>query len=311
MHTVFFDSSVSDEVRRERIYDGQLFLFSPRLSMLALCEHAREMIEAAFAPLDPTTAQYELSVEEFVAIAAPLKPSFIHHPKSKQLIQKILEEYGYDLEKTYFDVPRLKIITSYAYLTAGVGYPFHPHRDTWYCAPLSQVNWWLPVYEFESESSMAFHPKYWSHPVKNSSSGFNYYEYNNTGRKNAAQYVKKDTRFQPRPEEPVDIDPQVRLVCEVGGVMLFSGAQMHSTVPNTSGRTRYSIDFRTVHLDDLIAKKGAPNIDNASTGTALRDFMRASDLARLPEEVIALYEDTTPPEGELVFQPPAALLSSH
>ncbi len=311
MHTIFFDSSVNDEIRRERIYDGQLFLFSPRPSMLALCEHAREMIEAAFAPLDPTMAQHELSVEEFVAIAAPLKPSFIHHPKSKQLIQKILEEYGYDLEKTYFDVPRLKIITSHAYLTAGVGYPFHPHRDTWYCAPPSQVNWWLPAYEFESESSMAFHPKYWSQPVKNSSRDFNYYEYNNTGRKNAAQHVKKDTRFQPRAEEPVDIDPQVRLVCEVGGVMLFAGAQMHSTVPNTSGRTRYSIDFRTVHLDDLIAKKGAPNVDNASTGTALRDFMRATDLARLPEEVIALYENTAPPEGELVFQPPAALLSSH
>jgi Phytanoyl-CoA dioxygenase (PhyH) len=310
MNTVFFDSIVSDETRRERLYNGQLFLFSPRPSMLALCEFAREMLEEAFAPLHPTQAQFDLSVEEFVAIAAPLKPKFIHHPKSKQLVQKVLEEYGYDLEKTYFDVPRLKIITHNAYLTAGVGYPFHPHRDTWYCAPQSQVNWWLPVYEFESESAMAFHPRYWNEPVRNSSSNFNYYEYNSTGRKNAAQYIKADTRNQPRPQDIVEIDPHLRLVCDVGGVILFSGAQMHSTVPNTSGRTRFSIDFRTIHLDDVLAQRGAPNLDAAPTGTALRDFMRGTDLSRIPEEVVALYEDTPPLQGDVIFQPPDALIAS-
>lgn len=261
------------------------------------------MIEEAFGSLDPQEAQYSLPVEEYVAIVSPLKPKFIHHPKTKQLIQDVLEESGCDLNLTYLDVPRLRMTTSGGYLTSGVGYAFHPHRDTWYSAPMCQLNWWLPIYDFESESSMAFHPRYWNEPVRNGSSSFNYYEWNSSGRKNAAQHIKNDTRKQPRPEEHVELEPQIRAVCKAGGIILFSPAHLHSTVPNTSGRTRYSIDFRTVHLDDVVTKGGAPNIDSAPTGTSLRDFMRGTDLSRLPEEAIALYEDKPSTSGVFVFQP--------
>jgi hypothetical protein len=95
------------------------------------------------------------------------------------------------------------------------------------------------------------------------------------------------------PQEEMRLDPQIRVVLPVGGILIFSGAQMHSTVPNTSGKTRFSIDFRTVHLDDVVSKSGAPNIDSACTGTSLGDFLRASDLARIPEEWVASYD--TPP----------------
>jgi hypothetical protein len=190
------------------------------------------------------------------------------------------------------------------YLTAGLAYAFHPHRDTWYSAPFCQINWWLPVYEIESDSALAFHPRYWSQPVKNGSSGYNYYLWNQTGRRTAAQQITTDTRPQPRPEEPIDLEPQVRVVAQVGGLLLFSGAQLHSTVPNTSGRTRLSIDFRTVHLDDVVAKRGAPNIDSACTGTMLRDYLRGSDFSRLPEAIALLYDDAPPATGELIYQAP-------
>ena len=88
----------------------------------------------------------------------------------------------------------------------------------------------------------------------------------------------------------MELDPQVRLVCDVGGVYLFSAAQLHSTVPNTSSETRYSIDFRTVHLDDVWTRTGAPNIDSACTGTTMRDYLRGTDLSHLPREAIALYD---------------------
>jgi hypothetical protein len=304
VNTIYLDSTVGDEVRRQRLYNGQLFIFSPRPSSVALCEFAREMIEEAFGTLDPLEAQYHMSVEEYVAIVAPLKPKFIHHPRSKELIRSVLEELGCDLSKTYLDVPRLRMVTSDAYLTSGVGYAHHLHRDTWYSAPMCQLNWWLPIYDIESESSMAFHPRYWSQAVRNGSSEFNYYEWNSTGRKNAAQQIKADTRKQPKPEEPLELDPQVRLICKAGGIVLFSAAQMHSTVPNTSGRTRYSIDFRTVHLDDVAAMRGAPNLDSACTGTSLRDFARGADLARISEEIVALYDSDPATNGDLVYRPP-------
>ena len=98
--------------------------------------------------------------------------------------------------------------TSDNYLTSGIAYAFHPHRDTWYSAPQCQLNWWLPIYAVESDNVMAFHPRYWTDPVKNSSRDYNYYQWNATSRKEASKHVKKDTRKQPKPEEPMELDPQ-------------------------------------------------------------------------------------------------------
>ena len=303
MNTIYTDSHFEDEKRRQLLYQGQLFSYSNRKSVRDLCDFAGQMIREAFGSLDPLTAQFEMSVEEFVAIFGPLKPKFIHHPQTKEVIRGVLKDFGCDLENTYQDVPRLRAVTSDGYLTSGVGYAHHPHRDTWYSAPFQQINWWLPIFEMASESSMAFHPRYWSEPVKNGSSGFNYYEWNSTGRATAAQHIKSDTRKQPKPEQPVELDPQVRIVPEPGGVILFSAAQLHSTVPNTSGRTRFSIDFRTVNLADVRDQIGAPNLDSECTGTSLRDFLRASDLAAMPEEIVSIYEPEPVEEGVLVFKP--------
>ncbi|MDZ7964444.1 MAG: hypothetical protein RM368_05650 [Nostoc sp. DedSLP03] len=286
MSTIYFDSIFSDEIRRKHLYDGQVFVFSPCASAIALCDFARGMVEEAFAPLDPRDAQHSLPVEKYVDILAQLKPAFIHHPESKQLIQGILKESGCDLNKTYFDVPRLRTATSDRYLTAGIAYAFHPHRDTWYSAPMCQINWWIPVYDITPENAMAFHPRYWSQPVKNSSRDYNYAQWVKESRKNAALHIKTDTRKQPHAEETLEMEPQLQLITQVGGMILFSGAQMHSTIPNTSGYTRFSIDFRTVHFDDVIAQKGAPNIDSACTGTSLGDFLRGTDFYPITDTLL-------------------------
>jgi hypothetical protein len=307
MNSLNIDSTMSDTERRKQLFAGDLFICSPRPSALALIAFARELIEEAFAPFDPQTAQHNIPVERFVEIFAPLKPRFIHHPKTTELLREVVTDFGCDLDETYIDVPRLRGVTSDNYLTAGVGYAFPPHRDTWWSAPLAQVNWWIPIYDFASESSMAFHPNYWSTPVSNGSEEFNYYQYNATGRKDAARHIKTDTRSQPGPREPMALDAQLRIVCPAGGAILFSAAQMHSTVPNTSGLTRFSLDFRTVNLTDLESKRGAPKVDTYSQGTSLRDFRRGRDGAPMPESIVAPYDSGYKPEGAmLVFEPEAA-----
>jgi hypothetical protein len=270
---------------------------------MALCKLARQMIEQAFDGFDPQLAQYHMPVEEFVAIFSPVKPRFIHHPETKRLIRNILEEFGCDLNETYFDVPRLRGVTHGGYLTSGVGYAHHPHRDTWYSAPTCQLNWWIPIYDFTPESGMAFHPNYWNRAIKNGSDKFNYYEWNADGRRNAANHIKSDTRKQPKPEEELVLEPDLRLVCEACGTILFSAAHLHSTVPNTSGRTRFSIDFRTVHYQDAVHMSGPPNNDSKCSGTSIRDFMRASDLQRFSEDVVNLYESESRTGGCLIFTP--------
>ena len=290
MPTIYLDSQTSDDERRERLYHGELLGFSPRVSAAQLCELARELSEAAFAPHEPTLAHESLDAERYVEILAELKPKFIHHPRAKQLIGEMLFDLGCDLDRTYFDVPRLRTMAPVDFLNAGLAYQFHPHRDTWFSAPQQQLNWWLPVYEVESHNSMAFHPEYFDRPVHNSSADYDYEEWSRTGRQQAAKQVDKETRRQPQPEEPLNLEPDVRVVTPPGGTLIFSAAQLHSTVPNTTRSTRFSIDFRTVNLDDLVDRAGAPNIDSKCTGTTLRDFVRASDLEPLPEEVIAPYD---------------------
>jgi hypothetical protein len=293
MNTLFFDANVSDDERRRQLYAGQLFAYSATPGSRALVEVARSLIKEAFGSHDPETAQYDMPVEQYAKLLADLKPKFIHHPESKTCIQRLLADFGCDPEQTYFDVPRMRTATSDAYLTTGIAYAFHPHRDTWYSAPQCQLNWWIPIFELESDRSMAFHPRYWNQPIRNGSSTYNYAEWNRTSRFNAAQHVTADTRVQPRPEEPIEMDPQIRVITPVGGILLFSAAQLHSTVPNTTGRTRFSIDFRTVHRGDAEAFRGAPNIDSACTGTTMNDYLRAADLAHMPAELIAKY-DTGP-----------------
>jgi hypothetical protein len=290
MHSIYVDANVTDDERRQKLYEGDLFVYSARPSTQALIDFAAQLARDAFAPLDPETAQYEMAVEDYAALLAELKPRFIHHPESKRLIQAMLVDLGCDPEKVYFDVPRMRSSTSNDYLTTGIAFAFHPHRDTWYSAPHCQLNWWLPIFPISEDNGLAFHPKYFHHPVKNSSRVYNYAEWNATSRKIAATQIGTDTRVQPMPEEEIELIPQVRPICGPGGIILFSGAQLHSSVPNTSGRTRFSIDLRTVHIDDVSHRQAAPNIDSECTGTTMGDYLRISDLTHVPDELVAAYD---------------------
>jgi hypothetical protein len=297
MQAVFFEPEFDDEERRRQLYEGAIIVYAPRLSSLALCAHARAMLEEAFGPHEPRRIDQFVPVEECVAVLARLKPAFIHHPRSKAIIQELLADFGCSPEATHFDVPRLRSAMPGDYLRSGIAYAFHPHRDTWYSAPPCQLNWWLPVYPIAAENSMAFHPRYFREPLPNSSYTYNYQRWNAESRATAAQHVKSDTRVQPRATVPLADEPDLRLLCPPGGIILFCGAQLHSTVPNSSGLARYSIDFRTVHSGDVVARRGAANIDSSCTGTSLGDFLRASDLTPLPAETVALYDDGVPIAG--------------
>ena len=100
-----------------------------------------------------------MPAEKYAGILADLKPrSFT--TRAKRADPGLLAELGADVEKTYFDVPRLRTMAHGEYMKAGLALQFHPHRDTWFSAPYQQLNWWLPVYEIEAENSMAFHLNY-------------------------------------------------------------------------------------------------------------------------------------------------------
>lgn len=298
--SVFIDDELPDAERRARLYNGDLFVYSSTAASRELVALGRSMLEEAFAPHDPRRIHRVKTAEEVAAVLAVLKPKFIHHPECKRLIPRLMAEMGIDLDKLYFDVPRMRSAYPSDFLSSGIAYAFHPHRDTWYSAPLCQLNWWLPIYPLHPDNAMGFYPRYFAEGIANNSEIYNYYEWNAKNRATAAQHVHKDTREQPKAQVEIE-KVTVRLLPPPGGMIIFSGAQLHETVPNVTDVARYSIDFRTVHLDDVLARRGAPNVDSRCTGTTMRDYLRASDLAHLPEDAVRLYDDGTEVRSDILY----------
>lgn len=289
MTVVHVDSPLSDDQRRARLFAGDLFVHSATPRSMALVAFAREMVERAFAPHFPPYARRDLDGRAYVDVLAGLKPSFVSHPRSRELVRGILADLGTDPAETYFDVPRLRSTTSDCF-DAGPTLQFDPRRDTWFSAPLAQLNFWLPVYEVGEDNVMAFHPAYFDVPVRNSSGGYDYDEWLVHGRTAAAEQIDVETRRQPGLEQEIERQPDIRVITPPGGILIFSGAQLHTAVPNTSGLTRFSIDFRAVNRRDVERHAGPRNVDSACSGTTLGDFRRAADLAPLPAELIDAYD---------------------
>jgi hypothetical protein len=283
---IFFDKDCPEQELRHGSFAGDIYVYAPRSATQELCDFALRMMNEAFAPLDPCRAQYEMPAEDFAALLAELKPKFMHDAQVKRILQRILTQFGYDLEKTYFDIPRMRTMTHGDYLRTGIALAVPPHRDTWFGGAESQLNWWMPVAGVTPENTMVFHPEYFANPVANTSSGYDHETWKQQSRKEAVKHVKNDTREYPRATEEINHHGDIRLLPPVGGALIFAGSQLHSTSPNTSGMTRFSVDFRTIHIDDITGRIAAPNVDNEATGSTLAEYLRASDFAPLPEAVV-------------------------
>ena len=288
MNIIRFNPKIEDSDRRQFLFDGNFIVYSQSQSLKNLISHANSLIISVLGN-EAETAQYKMPVNEFVDLVSPLKSKFTNSDTTKELIKELLSEFNCDNTKTYFDVPRLRIVTSDNFLISGVGYAYKAHRDTWYSSPEAQVNWWLPVYDLSPENTMSIYPNYWDKTIKNSSNDFNYDEWCRQGRVLATSQTGTDMRKHPLPLEEVNDIAETRFVLSAGDVMLFSAAQLHATAANSSGKTRFSIDFRTVHLDDLLQKRGAKNIDNNATGTTLDDFIGLTGYNKIDTQIINNY----------------------
>ena len=57
MTTVHYDARCTDDERRAALYRGDIFVYQPLPAAQRLAELARGMVEAAFAPHDPTNSR--------------------------------------------------------------------------------------------------------------------------------------------------------------------------------------------------------------------------------------------------------------
>lgn len=281
MITVYLNRRIGDDERRESLFQGNFYLYSGIGGANALADHAKALIAEAFGNLDPERAQYEMDVDEFIRRVEPLKGEFTNGHRTKELCQKFAIDLGVDPERTYFDIPRLRVIPADQFLTAGVSYNYKAHRDMWYGHPQQLVNYWTPVFDVVGENVMSMYTDFFDKPVKNGSNQYDYDEWVSKHRTAAAGEKTTDTRPHPLPLEDFDSRGEIRIAGQSGDVFMFSSNHLHASAPNTSDVTRFSYDLRTINLDDVRAGRGPKNVDSGATGTTLGDFLRVSDLAPL------------------------------
>ena len=158
---------------------------------------------------------------------------------------------------------------------------YYAHRDTWYAHPQALITWWIPLFDLPAAETFVFYPACFQSPVPNDSEIFDYDAWVRDGWGLKIGWQDREagrTARYPGVTGPVDEGPAAGFSCRAGDNLLFSGAQFHRTLAHAEGRTRYSLDFRMVHLGDHAAGMGAPNADNRSQGSCLPDYVRLGEL---------------------------------
>jgi hypothetical protein len=301
---IVIDPDVPGDELRQCLYAGNLVILTRLQALRDFVEYTREELAKLFQPHDPEHVHEHIDPPEMAKILGAWKPRFIHSERSRKLVRSVIAEAGFPAAGTHYDLPKPRTSFPAGHLTTGVAFAFPWHRDVWYSAPAQQVNWWLPIFPVRNDNAMSFDLASFGQAVPNSSDTFDYYR-NNAARRSTATQVTREVQARPgalnhKPGQELIILPAP------GEVLLFSGAQLHASIPNTSGRARYSVDFRTVDVGDLMAGRGAPLADVRCTGTAIRDFINVGDESSFDEQTVVKLFGPPPSEAMLVFDAPPA-----
>jgi hypothetical protein len=302
MSSIVVDPAVSAEELRRQLYEGNLVILTRLQALREFVGYAREELAELFWPNDPEHVHEHIDPTEMAKILSAWKPRFIHAERSRKLVRAIIAETGFPPDETHYDLPKPRTSFPAWHLTTGVAFAFPWHRDTWYSAPAQQVNWWLPIFPVRADNAMTFDLASFDHAVPNTSGAFDYYE-NNARRLTTATGVTREAQARPGAIDHTAAQDLVILPAP-GEVLLFSGNQLHASTPNTSGLARYSVDFRTVSVPDLMASRGAPLVDVHCTGTAIRDFVSVADESDFDEQTAIDVFGPPPPDAMLVFENP-------
>ncbi len=257
---------------RERLHRGDLVVFRQLPAMLGLVARAREMAEAAFAPHPPPLAQDAFGPEAFLARAAALRRSFMRAPEPRAAFREVVESLGLDPGSTYADRLILRLQPSGSAHSGRRVRDLPPHRDTWGSNLMAQINLWGPVFPLDPGATMVLWPGLFDRPLANTSADWD-----------LERLREAPGRHPLLPElrGTVGAEPEVAVMIAPGDLLCFSGAHLHASRPNRTGRVRVSVDSRTVDAGDMRAGRGAVNVDGRAPRLGDGWFHRVSDGAVL------------------------------
>lgn len=279
MSTLVARRPPANDGAREALYAGTIFRWSANDASRALIERVRALVEREFETRDPRSRAFELGTHGvFDRVGAVRRALFDDHDVEQALARLVAAE-GFALDEVAVDPPRLRCI-----LPRGEDDPrahaiYVTHRDTWYGHPRGLITWWLPLDDLEADETFVFYPDALSRPVANGSADFDYTAWTACGQALRIGWQDRDAGLRehyPGAPAALDLGEELGFSCEAAGSIVFAGAHLHRTPPlsREARRGRFSVDFRLVHLGDHAAGRGAPDVDDRSTGSALPDYRR-------------------------------------
>jgi len=267
---------------REALYEGQIFQLAPTAATSALVVEARAQVAAALADVgpDPRAAGRALTGEEFFRRMGALRRLFYMDPRFHAHLRAVISGLGFEpsfLSNVAFDPLRLRVVDHLGHENPSAAAVYYPHRDTWYGHPSALIVGWIALDDLIPEETFWFFPEHFRRAAPNDSEIFDYDAWVQQGwsLKIGWQDPEAGRRARyPRFTGAQRPAPAVGFGCAAGELLLFSGAHLHETRGHALGRTRFSLDFRMVHLGDVAAGRGAPNVDGRARGSALADYAR-------------------------------------
>jgi hypothetical protein len=238
------------------------------------------MIRAAFAPHDPLRAHGALDPAAYTDIAEALIAAFQRDDEVRSLFRAMFTDAGVDTGRVYWDKLRLRIQPpGISHMSRHVR-NLPAHRDSWGSNLLAQINWWAPIYPLTALRTLVLYPAHWQTPIANTSAAWDYEALRRAHRQENRQ-TGGDYPLLPVASGEIDRADAWPAVIEPGALLCFSGAHLHASIPNSTDVARFNIETRTVSLDDLIAHRGAPDLDHAAPRRPLEWFTRIDDGAAL------------------------------
>ncbi len=240
---------------RSSIYNGDLYKLPSTSISKALASELQDQLNKIFKG-EALYLQNIATDNRSYDKLAPLKLELKDNPVYWIIIKELLIELGLNPSEYVVDYFRLRANIPNEHKNKDTQIAYTAHRDTWYSNPQSQINFWIPIYDCTDKNSMAFFPDYFDKAVENNSKDFEYDKWTEVG------YV----------ETLNDLSNPIAFNYDSGEILAFSAAHLHQGLSHSEGKTRYSIDFRIVHIADDKEGIGAPNVDNSSHPYAIDDY---------------------------------------
>ncbi|MBE8158914.1 MAG: hypothetical protein HAW59_05935 [Betaproteobacteria bacterium] len=267
-----------------RVFAGELLLFPPAPAIKKLLARVRQIARESFSCAHPPHAHRIYSRAEFLRRAETAQKR-VNSPECKPLFAEVLAENGIAADGLFWDTLGLRVAppvkNAADFNKRGFRSHVAAHRDTWGAGFQAQINWWAPVWPLAARRTIGFYFSYWTRPLPNTTAEWSFKEFLESRKKSADGRAAKYPSA-PQSKTPPDETPLPVLI-KPGELLCFSSAHLHASVFNKTPLTRFSLEIRTLHLEDLQRGRGAPNVDNESRQPLLGLYSSVKNGAPLKE----------------------------